>query len=268
MNKRNLYISNLGWKHKDFSNVQKLITKNNLAGIDLAPMAVWKNWNQIEKKSVKFFNYLHSKKISINALQGIFYKKNFNLFKDHKFKIIDIINHIRLIIKLCKIFRCKKIIIGSSSFRKKNELTSHEADIIFINFLKKLRPILSKNKIYLCIETIPSQYNEDYLFKFSHLIKLVKKINCRWIKINFDTSIYHFNRFNKKIFINNLRYIKNIQITERNFDFYTNPSKNNIYFSNLIKKNKNIKNISLEIIAKKTNILKLGSSIKKFNNIF
>ena len=110
-------------------------------------MAVWKNWNQIEKKSVKFFNYLHSKKILVNALQGIFYKKNFNLFKDHKFKIIDIINHIRLIIKLCKIFRCRKIIIGSSNFRKKNKLTSHQANIIFINFFKKLRPILSKNKI-------------------------------------------------------------------------------------------------------------------------
>tara|TARA_Y100000590_G_scaffold469318_1_gene656142 strand:- start:1664 stop:2470 length:807 start_codon:yes stop_codon:yes gene_type:complete len=268
MNKKKLYISNLGWQHKDFSKVEKLISINNFAGIDLAPMAIWKDWNKIEKKSVKFFNYLSSKKISVNALQGVFYKKNFNLFKDYKFKMVDIINHMHLIIKLCKIFKCKKIIIGSSSFRKKNKLTFHEADIIFMKFLKKIQPILKKNKIYLCLETIPYQYNEDYLFEFSHLIKLVKKINCQWIKVNFDTSIYHFSRFNKKIFINNLRYIQNIQITERNFNFYTKPSKNNIYFSNIVKKNKNIKNISLEIIAKKTNILKLNSSIKKFSSIF
>ena len=122
MNKKKLYISNLGWQHKDFSKVEKLISINNFAGIDLAPMAIWKDWNKIEKKSVKFFNYLSSKKISVNALQGVFYKKNFNLFKDYKFKMVDIINHMHLIIKLCKIFKLPSppipIKASSSSFLK------------------------------------------------------------------------------------------------------------------------------------------------------
>ena len=78
-----LYISNLAWNHKDFPLVIGLIKKHNFRGIDVAPLQINHDWNKIESKMLDLSKKLHKNKIKINALQGIFYKKNYNLFKDY-----------------------------------------------------------------------------------------------------------------------------------------------------------------------------------------
>ena len=96
---------------------------------------------------------------------------------------------------------------------------------------------------------------------------LIKKINSKWVKINFDTSIYHFNKFDKNLFLKNIKNIQNIQITEKNFKYFTKPSKKNIQFSNLIKKNKEIDKVTLEILSKKTNLKNLEKSLYVFKKL-
>jgi sugar phosphate isomerase/epimerase len=266
-NRKLLYISNLSWEHKDFNNVIKLIKKYHYEGVDIAPLQISNTWEKIEKKISTLSNKLKENNIQVNALQGIFFKTNLNLFKNFTTEFNNIKKHIILNLKICKILNTNKIIIGSSNFRKKNKLNNDIADKIFVNFFKKIDPLLKKKKIYLCIETIPCQYNEDYIFNINHLLMLIKKINSRWIKVNFDTSIYHFNKFDKNLFLNNLKNIKNIQITEKKFQYLIKPSKKNIQFSKLIQKNKQINKVSLEILSKKTNLKKLENSLDIFKKL-
>jgi sugar phosphate isomerase/epimerase len=86
MNKKKLFISNLGWKHRDFKKIIKLIKKNNIEGIDIAPIQLRNNWTKIDIKLKKFAKELNKLNIKVNAIQGIFYKKNFNLFESNNFK--------------------------------------------------------------------------------------------------------------------------------------------------------------------------------------
>jgi sugar phosphate isomerase/epimerase len=158
--------------------------------------------------------------------------------------------------------------MGSTEFRKKkNNISRKEADKIFLNFIQKIYPILKKKKIFLCIETIPKVYNENYLYSFTHLERLIKKINCSWVGINFDTSLFHFKNIDLLQFKKNINLIKNIQITEKNFDYFTNPSKKNMIFCNTIKKIQKIKQISMEIIVDKTNLRKLDKSMNNLMNL-
>lgn len=265
--KKKLYISNLAWDHKDFLKVKELIKKYQFDGLDIAPLKIkndWKNLNELSRKNSKVFN---EQKIKINAIQGIFFKKKFNLFKKNKNHIEDIFNHTLNILKICKIYKCKKVIIGSSEFRKRNGINLKIADQIFVDFFVRFKKILIKKKIFLCLEAIPRQYNEDFIFDFFHLIKLVKKINSKWIKINLDSSLFHFEKFDEKLLFKNIKYIKNIQVTEKNFKYFLKPNKKNIKFCNLLKKSNLIKNVSLEIISKKTDIKKLDKSMRNFKNL-
>ena len=266
-NKKLLYVSNLSWEHKDFNHVIKLIKKYGFNGIDIAPLQISNTWNKIEKKVNKLSDTLKKDNIHVNAVQGIFFKTNFHLFQNFTKKFDNIKKHILLNLKICKILNTNKIIIGSSDFRKKNKLNSDIANKIFIQFFKKIEPLLKRKKIYLCLETIPHQYNEDYIFDINHLLMLIKKINSKWVKINFDTSIYHFNKFDKNLFLKNIKNIQNIQITEKNFKYFTKPSKKNIQFSNLIKKNKKIDKVTLEILSKKTNLKNLEKSLYVFKKL-
>ena len=265
MNKKKLFISNLAWNHCDSDKILNLLKTYNINGIDFAPMKIKNKWQGIEINLKKFLQKLNVLKFKINAIQGIFYKTNFNLIKSKKNKIYF---HIKKILKISKILNCNKIIIGSSYFRDISNLLTSKADLTFVDFFKKIKPLLRKNRIYLCFETIPKNYGEKYLYNINKLVYLIKKLKSPWLKINFDTSIFHFKKFDKTDFFKNKKYIKNIQISEKNFKFFTKPSKANLLFSKLIKKNKTVKNISLEMISNKTDIKKISLSLKNFTNIF
>lgn len=264
---KKLYISNLAWNKIDNDKVLQIIKNNNLDGIDFAPLKISNNWKDIEKKTHKFYSKLRKRNLKINAIQGIFYKKKFNLFNPKKNQIKKIYNHINLIIKLSKILNCSKIIMGSSEFRDNKNLDKKKSDEIFCKFFKKIDPILNKKKIYICIETIPKKYNEKFLFNFNHLVNLINKINSKWIKINYDTSLFHYKKLDIKLFKKYLNLVNNIQITNKGFNHLKSLNKKNIIFCKYLKKNRAIKKVSLEIIDKNTNLNLLDKSIKNFKKL-
>ena len=262
MIKRQLFISNLCWKKKDINFVIDCLKQENISGLDFAPLNYFSTWKNILNNSQKLSIIFKKKRIKINALQGVFFKKNLNLFKiKDKKKIID---HFKIIIKLCKIFGAKKIILGSVNFRDPKNMKLADADHNFIIFFKQLNKFLRKNNIYLCIETIPMKYGENYIHDITHLNYLISKINSSNIKINFDTSIYHFKKFKKLEFITNIKNIKNIQISQPNFRYFENPTKKNLKFMKILKQQKQIKKISLEIIDNQLNEFKFIKSLKNF----
>lgn len=100
------------------------------------------------------------------------------------------------------------------------------------------------------------------------MVRLIKKINSSQIRINFDTSVYHFNKFDFNYFKKNQKLIKNIQVTEQNFKMFTKLSKKNIDFSKKLKRYKKFNKISLEIISKKMNNFRLKRSILVFKKYY
>ena len=261
MNKKKIYISNLCWKKKNISFIINEIKRENFSGIDFAPLNYFKSWKNISDNSKKLNKIFKKENIKINAIQGIFFKKKLNLFEINQKKKIT--NHFKLIIKLCRIFNTKKIVLGSSSFRNPKNLKITNADNYFISYFKFLNKFLKKNKIYLCIETIPKNYNEKYIFRFSKLIHLISKINSSNVKINFDTSIFHYSKIDEKIFLKNLKNIKNIQISQPKFSYFNSPTKKNLAFLKLLRKNKKVTDISFEIIDKKLNKIMFVKSMQK-----
>ena len=77
--KREIYISNLAFSNHNFNLLKKIVKNYNLQGIDFAPINLWNNWANLKKKVFTLKNFLEKNKIKINAVQGIFYKKDFNL---------------------------------------------------------------------------------------------------------------------------------------------------------------------------------------------
>ena len=81
MIKKQLFISNLCWKKKDVNFVIDCLKKEKISGIDFAPLNYFNTWKNILNNSRKLSVIFRKEKIKINALQGIFFKKNLNLFK-------------------------------------------------------------------------------------------------------------------------------------------------------------------------------------------
>ena len=263
--KKKLYISNLGWQKKDNLKIFKILKKHKINGIDLAPIKLSKTWSLAEKKAYNFRKALRRFDLKINAIQGIFFNTKFNLFNMNKIDEKKLIKHLKRIIKISKIYNCNKIVLGSATFRNNIIFDKNYANKIFLKFFKKIDPLFRKKRITLCFETIPKQYGENYLYDIEHLVELIKNLDSPFMKINFDTSIFHYNKFDKKKFLKNKRLIQNIQISEKKFNFFDKPNKKNKLFCKLIKKYSQHKDISLEIISNKTNFHKIENSIQQLN---
>ena len=266
-----LYISNLCSDVNNFKNFLNTIGKfRNINGLDIAPLNVAKNWSDTEYKANKIYDFIKYKKLKVNAIQGIFYKKNFTLEKNFSEfnNDVKVIEHFKKIIRLCKIFKCKKIIFGSAEFRNRSKRSLNYTDNIFKKFLNKIIPILEKNKIYFCIETIPKIYNSNYLYKINQTYKLVKSTNNKYIKINFDSAIFFNAQFNKKLFLKNINLIENIQISEPFFKFFIKPNQYNINFASILKKINYKKSVSLEIISKSFKKNLVSNSVRNFIKLF
>jgi sugar phosphate isomerase/epimerase len=260
---KRIYISTLAFNKWNLINISNTIKKHKISGIDLAPLTLFKTWKNFEKNLIFFKKKILLHKIKINSIQGIFFKKKYNLFLSTPKKISDIRAHLNKIIKISKLLGINKIIIGSSNFRDKKNLSRSKADKKFIKFFSTFKKTLKKNKIFFCLEVIPEEYNESYIFSLSHMVDIINKINSANIKINFDTSLFHFNKFDFNQFYKNKDKIKNIQISQKNFKNFKRISKNNKKFLKKLKKIKSHNSISLEMILKSSKQTEIDDSIMK-----
>ena len=140
MKKKSIYISNLSWRHEDFTSIIKLIKTHKISGVDIAPIKIFKNWKNVEKKVKKFNKILRKNKIKVNAIQGVFFKTNLNLFDNVNKNFEKIENHLKLVLRIAKVFGCNKIIIGSTEFRNKKKylkfMLIRFLSIFFLNLRK------------------------------------------------------------------------------------------------------------------------------------
>ena len=145
---KKVFISTLAFNNWNLNDVFDIIKKHRISGIDLAPLTLFKTWKDFEKNLIFFKKELYLHKIKINSIQGIFFRKNYNIFFSSPKKINDIKNHLNRIIKISKLLGIKKIIIGSSDFRNKKNLTRSEADKKFVNFFSKFNKTLKKIRFF------------------------------------------------------------------------------------------------------------------------
>ena len=67
----------------------------DINGLDVAPLNVSNDWESSENNSKKFYNLIKKKNLKVNAIQGIFYKKNFSLLDDFVKNDNSVISHFR-----------------------------------------------------------------------------------------------------------------------------------------------------------------------------
>lgn len=117
----------------------------------------------------------------------------------------DRLNDFIMNIELAHFFGAEYIVSSIGEAHIKNEAASSET--ILIENLKSLIPILKRNKIKLVLETHGFDYPDG-----ESINSIVKKIDSKWIKINYDTAnvIFYGNKMPEddiKSCINNVEYI-------------------------------------------------------------
>ena len=140
------------------------------------------------------------------------------------------------------------------------KIENRKQEVILINFLRKIYPVLKTNKIKILFEMN---------FKPKKCLKFIKNFNCKFIGINYDmgdNASYGFNP-NEEISLYG-KYIDNVHIKDRVINSTTVPlGEGSTDFQSIFKKLKKIKykgNLILQGARSKNN--QHAFVLKKYRN--
>lgn len=260
--KNKLSVSLLALQNfNDLESFLKVLKKNNIRYVELPIAKILPKYKINKKKINNFLRILNKYKIKVSSTQAVFYKKKINVLKKSDLK--KNLNHFKKIIKITKFFGAKNIIFGSPNNRKKNNLSLKKSYENFEALLKKINSSLIKEKIFLLIEPNSKFYKCDFINNIQEALSFIKYLNLKNIFINLDTGNAIIEKDELNISQQNFKYIKNIQISEKNLKEISKRINKHIK----ILKKVNSKKICFSLEMLNINLNRLDINIMKFKKI-
>ena len=258
-----LIISNLSWNSDEDYKVINIIKKHHIRNIEISANKIFNN-NYTLKNIKKNQHFWQKEKIKFYSMQSILFNtKNAYLFGNKPQQKI-FFNEIKKKIYLCKRIGAKVIVFGSPSNKKIfSEQNLDKLNRIAYNSFKKISIICEKYRICFCIEANPKIYNCEYLNYTKDAVRLVKKINSKFFKLNFDLgTVIENNESFKNIIKDHIKLIGHVQISVPYLKDVMPYTKTVMKFIEELKRNNYQKYISIERLPVKDNINNLEKTIK------
>ncbi len=261
-------VSNIAWQKNHLNKIINLFKKNHINTLEFSPNILLNN-NFSKKNIIKVKNFWNKKKIKLYSMQSILYGLDDTYLFGNTNQKKKFLNEVKKKIIIAKYLGVKVIVFGSPK-NKKNIFNKSikELDMEAIDMFKKINTICKKKKIIFCLEANPKIYKCEYLNYTNHAFQIAKKINSNFFKVNLDVGTIIQNKENPKNLIrNNLNLIGHCQLSMpllKPINFKNETFKTVI---TLLKKYKYDGIISIEMLPKKINFVRLQSNIKFLKKI-
>ena len=245
-------ISNLAWDPKDDPIIFNLI-KKKINYLEYSPSLLIKNLRS-EKEITKVKQIWKRRKIKLYSMQSILYNVNNSYIFGNKTQQKNFYNEVQKKIILAKKLNTKIIVFGSPKnkmiFGKKKKFL----DKISFEMFKKISLISEKYKIIFCLEANPKIYGTEYLTHTTDAIKLAKKINSRYFKVNLDLGTIISNNENVNYLLKNyMKFFAHAQISSPGLKNLLKYKKKIKYFLKILSNYKYNKVVSIETLKKNRN---------------
>ena len=255
-------ISNLAWNIHEEVNVLNLL-KRKIKFLEYPPSLLISDPTS-KKDVLKAKTIWKKRKISLYSMQSILFNSNnayiFGNIKQRQ----NFYDQVKKKIILAKTLQTKIIVFGSPKNKKTFGKKKYILDKLSFEMFKKIALFSEKNKIIFCIEANPKIYGTKYLTHTLDAIKLSKKINNKYLKVNLDLSTIISNNENIDFLLKNyLHYFAHAQISSPHLINLLKYKKDIKIFLKKLSKYKYKKVTSIETLRQSKNNLKYIRDILK-----
>ncbi len=256
-------ISNLAWSYNDEKIILNLI-KKKIKFLEYSPTLLIKDLKSKENIS-KIKKIWNKRNISLYSMQSILYNTSNTYIFGNKYQRQNFYNEVKKKIILAKKLKTKVIVFGSPKNKKTFKKKKIILDKLSLEMFKKISLLSKKNKITFCVEANPEIYGTKYLTHTIDAIKLAKKINNRYFKVNLDLGTIISNNEDLDFLLKNyLKYFGHAQISSPYLTNLLKYKKSIKFFINKLNKYRYKKIISIETLKRKKNNLNYIKNIIKF----
>lgn len=252
----NIGLSNLAWDKEQALYFYKLLNSIGYSYVEgvLTKIAPWDKLSQSNLNQLKID--LNNNNLNCYSLQSLFFDIPVKSLNEKE----NVLNHFKCLIDYSKILGVKILVFGSPNLRKKDVNYKMSLASLF-NYLDLL---LDNTNIKVVIEPNCKQYNGDYFYNCSEIVKFIKDNNFKNIRTMIDThNLLNENLNPIEELEKNINFIEHVHVSENqlkpieNIDFHKD-------FAKALKKNNYKFNVTYEV--KKTD--NLEASIEQFSLIY
>ena len=262
-------VSNIAWHPKDDTEVIKILKKNKISYIDIAP-SLFQNLetNYSASEFIKLRNFWKSESINFHSMQSLLYGLgNYSIFINSEHKIL--IERLKKTFEIAEILEVKNLIFGSPKNRIFVHKKREENLKIAKEFFNNVSNVMADFNCILSIEPNPKLYGSDFIVNSMECINFIKDINKKNLRVHIDIGSSKINNENlNNIFRNNSYLINSIHISEPNL-IKIYDKNHHIISSKSIKKYCKNNILSIEIANKNIkNLQELSSNISFIKEIY
>ena len=247
----NKSISNIAWDYKDSEKVFEILKDNGFEFIEVAPLELIDDWDEINwKKLEEFRNLIDRHKLKICSMQSIYYKTDLSLYGDFD----KCIQHFKKVESICKIIECDYVVFGAPRLRNiPHGMQKSEAYSRLYNYFKAL-----DTDIRIGIEAIPSIYSTNIFNDYNEVNKFVFDSPVD-LNIHFDVAAALYHGFDEASNIDTSK-VTNIHLSRLHLEHL----EGNENYINLIREKGFLNGNFVSIEMKKATIEDIIKSIKVF----
>lgn len=191
----NIGISNIAWDTKDDNLIASLLKEHAISHIDIAPTKYFQE--PLKASPEEVFNirkYWERNNISINGMQALLFGTvDLNMFAEEKIRL-KMLAYLDGICKIGSQLGARKLVFGSPKNRNREGVEDSLVNKLAVEFFLRLGDIAMANKVVICLEPNPKDYNCNFLTNSKETLNMVEMVNHPHVLMQIDTGSIFMNK--------------------------------------------------------------------------
>lgn len=206
-----LSASNIGWDSSQDVEIYKKMADCGFKGLEIAPTRIFpvNPYDNLENASNFAKEIKSSYGFTITSMQSIWFGRRENLFESDLSKQ-SLLDYTKKAIIFANACNCKNLVFGSPKNRNMPE-NAKVSDVL--DFFKELGNFAYKNNTVLALEPNPIIYGTNFINTTIEAINLVKEVNSKGFKVNFDLGTVINNNEDLEVIFEDISLINHVHIS-------------------------------------------------------
>lgn len=184
-----LAVSNIAWDDAEQAAVLSLLARHDVAGIEIAPTKVWRDWDGASAESAAQLRCsLEVAGFVAPSMQSVlFARADLHVFGSDASRQA-LIAHLREVASMAGALGAYAVVFGSPRNRDRSGLDDATAMGQAREVFGSVADDFAKSEACLCLEANPAQYNCNFLTRWTEAAELTARINHPGIGLHLDTA--------------------------------------------------------------------------------
>ncbi|HEY2036128.1 MAG TPA: sugar phosphate isomerase/epimerase [Steroidobacteraceae bacterium] len=188
MSRLRLAYSNIAWQPHDDPDVLSLLRRQGIEGIEVAPTAVWRTWEEMTASKARAYReFLTGHGFEVPALQAILYNRpEARLFEAHGEAVL--LDHFARVAAVASGLGARVAVLGAPAQRDRGGRSWPDALEHAVVPLRKAAVLFHDAGCCLCIEPNPRRYGCNFVTSAAEGIELVAAVAHPGFGLHLDAA--------------------------------------------------------------------------------